>query len=342
MPCVKIIGKHKHKIKVNESTKTVKCLVDHGSSSSLVTSDCVPDNKTHTGVSTQWKTTAGALTTKKQAVMNFQLNELSETALVHHKFNVHNGYLGQCDMIIGRDLSSHMGSDVCGSNPTMRWPSKGAEAPFESSGLGREETYFIGDPKSLEGETDRMSRILDAEHSKADLHQMAKNVKTLSGDEQKNLEKVLKASVSSFDGTLGGWEGDPREIKLKDNVQPYHAKPFSVPHAREKTLRMEVDRLCSVGVLKKVNGSQWASPSFTMPKKDDTVRSIDDFRELNERAQRTPHPIPKMQDMLLELKGFTCATSFDLDAGYCHVELCCCCTLFPQTSAHCFAHFCTI
>ena len=257
-----------------KSTKTAKCLVDHGSSSSLITNECVSDNKTYTGISTQWKTTVGVFTTKKQVIINFQLSELSETVLVHHKFNVHNSPLGQYDMIIGRDLISHIDLDVCGSNLTIKWPSKDTEAPFKNSGLSQEETHFIRDPESLEGETDRMSRILDAKCSKADLHQIAKNVKTLNKDEQKNLEKVLKASESSFDGTLDRWEGNPHEINLKDNVQPYHAKPFSVPHAHEKTLRMEVDRLCSIGVLKKVNRSQWASPSFIIQKKDNTVRLL--------------------------------------------------------------------
>ena len=114
--CVKISSKHKLNGKVVKATKTAKCLVDHGSSSSLVTSDCALDNKTCTGVSTQWKTTAGTFTTKKQAVINFKMNELSETALVHHKFNVHYSPLGQYDMIIGRNLSSQIGLDVCGSD----------------------------------------------------------------------------------------------------------------------------------------------------------------------------------------------------------------------------------
>ena len=248
---VKIICRHKYKNKIIKSTKTVKCLVDHGSSSSIVTKECVLDNKTYTSVLTQWKTTAGVFTTQKKAIINLQMNELSETAVVNHKFNVHNNPLGQYDMIIGRDLSNHIGLDVCGSNQTIKWPSKMAEAPFKNSGLNKEETYYIKDPKSLEGETDRMSRILDAKYSKANLYQVAKEVKTLNRNEQKQLEKVLKANKSLFDGTLGRWKGNPYELKLKDNVQPYHAKPFSVPHAYEKTLKMEVDRLCNIGVLKR-------------------------------------------------------------------------------------------
>ena len=84
---------------------------------------------------------------------------------------------------------------------------------------------------------------------------------------------------------------------------------------------MEVDRLCQIGVLKKVNRSQWAAPTFIIPKKDGTVRFISDFRELNKRIRRKPCPMPHIQDMLLNLEGFQCATSLDLNMGHCHIKL---------------------
>jgi Reverse transcriptase (RNA-dependent DNA polymerase) len=85
---------------------------------------------------------------------------------------------------------------------------------------------------------------------------------------------------------------------------------------------MEVDRLVEIGVLKKVNRSEWAAPSFIIPKKDGTVRFINDFRALNKRIKQKPFPIPNIQDMLLNLEGFQYATSLDLNMGYYHIELC--------------------
>ena len=67
------------------------------------------------------------------------------------------------------------------------------------------------------------------------------------------------------------------DIKLKDNAKPYHGKAFPVPKAYEQALRTEVERLCKIGVLKKINRSEWAAPTFIIPKKDQTVRFISDF-----------------------------------------------------------------
>jgi hypothetical protein len=79
--------------------------------------------------------------------------------------------------------------------------------------------------------------------------------------------------------------------------------------------------LCKIGVLKKVNHSEWAAPTYIIPKKDGSVRFISDFWELNKRIKRKPYPIPKVQDLLLKLEGFQYATSLDLNMGYYHIEL---------------------
>ena len=124
-----------------------------------------------------------------------------------------------------------------------------------------------------------------------------------------------------FDGTLGKWNGVEVDLELKEDAKPYHARPYPIPRVHLDTLKQEVERLCEIGVLKKVNRSEWAAPTFIIPKKDGSVRFISDFRELNKRIRRKPFPIPHIQDMLLNLEGFQFATSLDLNMGYYHIEL---------------------
>ncbi len=61
--------------------------------------------------------------------------------------------------------------------------------------------------------------------------------------------------------------------------------------------------------------SRWGSPTFIIPKKDSTVRTISVFRELNNCIVRKPYPIPKISMILQELEGFTYATALDLNMG---------------------------
>ena len=43
-------------------------------------------------------------------------------------------------------------------------------------------------------------------------------------------------------------------------------------------MKDEVDRLVKIGVLKKVSTSEWAAPSFGVPKKGGEIRFVSDFR----------------------------------------------------------------
>ena len=131
----------------------------------------------------------------------------------------------------------------------------------------------------------------------------------------------MKKFEGLFDGSLGKWTGKPYHIELRPDAKPYHGRPYSVPKAFEHTLKSELERLVKIGVLKRVNRSEWAFPSFIIPKKDQTVRFINDLRELNKRIRRVPFPLHKIQDLLLKMEGFTYATALDLNMGYYHISL---------------------
>ena len=65
---------------------------------------------------------------------------------------------------------------------------------------------------------------------------------------------------------MGKCIGSYYTIEEKEDVKPYHVKPIQKPTIHEPTLRKEVDRSIIIGVLKKTNNSQWAAPTFIIPK----------------------------------------------------------------------------
>jgi hypothetical protein len=80
-----------------------------------------------------------------------------------------------------------------------------------------------------------------------------------------------------------------------------------------------------IGVLEEEYSSAWAPkiPTFSIPKKDGTLRVFKDFRKLNLLLKRHPFPIPKIEyrDMICSMEGFTSASAFDLKMGYYHIKL---------------------
>ena len=64
---------------------------------------------------------------------------------------------------------------------------------------------------------------------------------------------------------------DKYKIHLKDDAKPYHGRAYTTPKAYENALKDEVKRLVKIGILKKVNHSQWGAPCFSIQKKDGTI-----------------------------------------------------------------------
>ena len=179
-------------------------------------------------------------------------------------------------------------------------------------------------------EISRFRDVLDSKYQPADLVKVAEQCDNLTSEQQQQLTQLLQKHEPLFDGSLGKMKSEPYDIQLKENAKPYHAKPFPIPHAHEAKLRAEVQRLCDIGVLTKVNDSEWGAPTWVIPKKDgNTVRFLSDFRELNKCIKRKPYPIPKVQDMLLKLEGFRYATAIDLNMGYYNI------LLTPESSRLC-------
>jgi hypothetical protein len=103
---------------------------------------------------------------------------------------------------------------------------------------------------------------------------------------------------SLFDGTSSDWKTKPVSFQLKEGSKQYHGRAFPVPKIHKDVLIKEIERLCKLGVLERQQESEWASPSFIVPKKNGTVRFLRNFWEVNKRIVRTPFPIPKISTVL--------------------------------------------
>ena len=64
-------------------------------------------------------------------------------------------------------------------------------------------------------------------------------------------------------------------------------------------------RLVDIGVLTKINHSEWAAPSFIIMKKDGQFRFISDLRQIKKQIKRTPYHLPHIKDMINKLYNFT-------------------------------------
>ena len=171
------------------------------------------------------------------------------------------------------------------------------------------------EPKSTLDTTKCVTHILDAKYNKADIQSIVRdNSKHLSAEHQKKLLRLLRKYELLFDGSVFDWKTKPVSFQLKEAATPYHSWAFPAPKIHKDSLIKETERLCKLGVLEEA--SDWALPSFIVPKKNYTVCFLGNFQEVIKRLVRKPFPIHKISMVLQELEGLFFATALNLNIGY--------------------------
>jgi hypothetical protein len=74
-----------------------------------------------------------------------------------------------------------------------------------------------------------------------------------------------------YNGTLGVYPHTKVRIDIDPNAKPVHSRPYPVPQIQLNAFKKELDHLVRIGVLTAQQESEWASPSFIIPKKDGRV-----------------------------------------------------------------------
>ena len=117
---------------------------------------------------------------------------------------------------------------------------------------------------------------------------------------------------------------------------PVSSRPYTLPLKHYKWVQREIESLERVGVITK-SMSNWASPIVVVPKKSAPGEPLKgrlciDFRKVNElqqevitagktKGQISLHPLPKIDEMYVKLKGAKVFSTIDLRSGYHHITL---------------------
>jgi hypothetical protein len=84
---------------------------------------------------------------------------------------------------------------------------------------------------------------------------------------------------------------------------------------------MELNHCVRIGVLASEQESEWGSPSFFIPKKDNRVRWISNLRQLSKVIRHKPYPLPIIMDILSKHSGYKFFTKLDVSMQYYTFEL---------------------
>ena len=124
------------KLGVHPKIRTLKCLLDSGSSASLMNMYYAKKLRLKADTTTKWSTTAEHFATNYTTKVEFSMPEMHERRIIKHKFHVTPNEMGY-DMIIGRDLLQELGID------SISWDE--AEIPMRPQNTSLQDSYYIND-----------------------------------------------------------------------------------------------------------------------------------------------------------------------------------------------------
>ena len=109
-------------------------------------------------------------------------------------------------------------------------------------------------------------------------------------------------------------------IDLLPRTGPIAKRPYRMSVDELAELKKQLDELISKGYIRP-SASPWGSPVLFVKKKDGSMRMCIDYRNLNAVTIKNKYPLPRIDDLLDQLRGAKYFSKIDLRSGYHHMKI---------------------
>ena len=151
-------------------------------------------------------------------------------------------------------------------------------------------------------------------HIKLDWKSIAETVNNVTSP---CYQPLLDKYADVFKDELGTLKLMKAQLQVQSQVAPKFCKPRPVPFALKEALEKELSRLEQLGILQKVNHSDWAAPIVVVPKGDGCLRVCGDYKvTVNPVLAVDKYPLPKPDDLMAQLAGGQKFSKLDLSQAY--------------------------
>ena len=116
------------------------------------------------------------------------------------------------------------------------------------------------------------------------------------------LDELLTKYESVFGDKIGKVKGMKANLTFKEDPKPVFCKARTIPFALTPKVEEELDKLEGMGIISKLNTSEWATPVVPVVKKNGKVCLCGDFKvTLNPQLMVDQYPLPRIEDILASL-----------------------------------------
>jgi len=104
-------------------------------------------------------------------------------------------------------------------------------------------------------------------------------------------------------------------IDLIIGAGPISMAPYRMALAELAELKKQIEDLLEKKFIRP-SASPWGAPVLLVKKKDDSSRLCVDYRQLNKLTIKNKYPLPRIDDLLNQLRGATLFSKIDLRSEY--------------------------
>ncbi|GAU28841.1 hypothetical protein TSUD_21780 [Trifolium subterraneum] len=109
-------------------------------------------------------------------------------------------------------------------------------------------------------------------------------------------------------------------IDLVPGSQPISIAPYRMSPLELRELKSQLEELLQKHFIRP-SVSPWGAPVLLVKKKDGTMRLCIDYRQLNKVTIKNKYPLPRIDDLLDQLRGATIFSKIDLRSGYHQIRI---------------------
>ncbi|XP_054272605.1 uncharacterized protein K02A2.6-like [Macrosteles quadrilineatus] len=137
-----------------------------------------------------------------------------------------------------------------------------------------------------------------------------------------DIDRLIENYKDVFEQNIGVIPEVEGHIQLLEDAKPVYMKPRLVPYALRPKVEEELDRLEKIGIISKVEQSDWGTPIVPVVKPSGKIRICADFKvTLNKQIKDIKYPIPRIEDIFAKMSGGKYFCTLDISNAYLHMAM---------------------
>ncbi|GJP80498.1 hypothetical protein CLOP_g10704 [Closterium sp. NIES-67] len=148
------------------------------------------------------------------------------------------------------------------------------------------------------------------------------------GEKASELQEKIKDLLKGFQDILpddlpdelSPYRTHQHEIVEEPGLKPTFRAPYRLSPTELANMKKQIKYLLAKGLIQP-STSPYDAPVLFTPKPDGSLRMCIVYRALNKQTIKNKYPIPRIDELLDQLRGATVFSKLDVRSGYWHIRM---------------------